>query len=895
MTMFARLHSFWQGLWKRSEQEHDLDDEMHFHVEARADDLIRTGLSHEEALRRARIEFGCLEAYQDRCRESRRVNWAEDLVQDVRFALRMLRKSPGFTAVAVLTLALGIGANTAIFSVTYSILLRPLSYKDPGQLVTISALAPGHSEGSELSIPAIEAIESRTHVFAQVTFVEAQFYRLSGSGAPAVLETGLVSGNYFASLGVQPSRGRTILPSDAQSDSAPVAVLSYTFWQKHFGGDVDIVGKQIDLVDAFSRSASPTPYTVVGIGSPSFQSPGYGWNYDVWIPRLTRLHEDPAYMGGDNFTVGRLKRGVTLAQADAELHSLSTVLGEQYPLTDKGSMLQAQQLQDMIVNSSRFALLVLLGAVGFLLLIACANISNLMLVRGWGRLREVAIRESLGATRLRVIRQFLAESLLLSLLGCILGLVLAFAGVAFLRANAPRGTPRVEEIGLYSAVFWYALGISVVAGVAFGLTPALQVSGRKLSEALKGSGSGSLFAAQGHGPRRYRSVLVITEVALSVVLLIGSGLLVRSFANLVSVPLGLSTDRILSMDLLFDPATCKGGPQCDAAFEQVLARIRALPGVQVATVANYPPLEGGGINFPVRPEGWPETPPGQPVLVANVREVSPEYFSLMGIRLLQGRNFTSADAAGTQVVGVVNEAFARRFFSGDALGKRLHFSTDKNKKPIWRYIVGVVKDARDAYPWQEPKPELYEPFAQANDLPSGYILVRTAMEPSTLAPGLREQIWAVSKNTPIDSVETMDQILSHSVAEPRFRTSLIASFGALGLVLAMVGIYGVISYAVNQRTHEIGVRLALGAGPVDIARLAVGNGLLLTIIGIGIGSAIALGLTHYLRSLLFDVTPGDPLTFVGVVLLFLLVSLAASYIPARRAMRVDPMIALRHE
>jgi predicted permease len=893
--MFPRLQSLWRALRNRPQQDHDLDNEIRFHIDARAEDLTRKGLPREQAQRQARLEFGALDKSKEACRESRRINWLEDLAQDLRFSLRMLRKSPGFTMVAVLTLALGIGANTAIFSVTYSILLRPLPYKDPGQLVMISALAPGQSEGSELSIPAIETIEARTHVFQQVIYVEAQFYRLSGSGTPAGLETGLVSGNYFESLGVQPSYGRAILPSDAHSDSRPVAVLSYKFWQEHYGGDVGILGKQIDLVNAYALSASTTPYTVVGIGPPSFQSPGYGWSYDLWIPRLTRLHEDPAYMGGDNFTVGRLKRGVTLAQANAELHSLSAVLGEQYPLTDKGSTFHAQQLQDMIVNSSRLALLVLLGAVGFLLLIACANISNLMLTRGWGRLREVAIRRSLGATRLRVIRQFLAESVLLSLLGCTLGLLLAFATVALLRANAPRHTPRVEEIGLYPAVFWYALGISAVAGIAFGLAPALQVSGYKLSEILKGSGSGLLLNAGGHGRHRYRSFLIVTEVTLSVVLLVGSGLLVRSFANLVSVPLGISTDRILSMDLLFDPATCKGGPQCNAALDQILDRIRALPGVQVATAANYPPLEGGGINFPVRPEGWPETPPGQPVLEANVREVSPEYFSLMGIRLLQGRNFTSADVGGTQVVGVVNEAFARRFFSGDALGKRLHFSTDKNKKPIWRYIVGVVKDARDAYPWQEPKPELYEPFAQANNFPSGYILVRTATDPRTLAPALQEQIWAVSKNAPIDSVETMDQILSRSVAQPRFQTSLIASFGVLGLVLAIVGIYGVISYAVSQRTHEIGVRLALGAGPLDIARLAAGNGLLLTIVGIGIGSAISFGLTRYLGSLLFNVTPGDPLTFVGVALLFLLVSLAASYIPARRAMRVDPMVALRHE
>ena len=878
----------------RQRDDERLKEEIEEHLALQIAENLQAGLSPVEARRQAMLKFGPVEAIKEDYRAERGLLFIETLVQDIRFGLRMLRKSPGFTAVAVLTLALGIGANTAIFSATYSILLRPLPYKNSNRLVTLAAEAPGESDGAELSVPAIEKIESRIQVFEQVITVESEFSRLTGSGAPAVLQTGLVSGNYFETLGLKPLYGRTILLSDLQPSSAHVAFISYAFWQKQFRGDLGVVGKQINLADAFSKSAVPEPYTVIGIGPAYFQSPGYDWKYDVWIPRVDR-HEDYAYLGGDNFTVARLKHGVTLEQANGELRSLSLALADQYPQEDKGWTLHAQRLQEMMVHRSRLALLILLGAAGFLLLIACVNVSNLSLARGLARAREIAIRKTLGATRSRVVEQLLTEALLLALLGCSLGLFLGYLGIDLLRANAPESTPRVEEIGLYAAVLWYAFGISVACGLAFGLAPALQVSGRKLSETLKGSGSLPFFAAEKGRRSLYGSGLIISEVALSVALLFGSVLMIRSFVKLISVPLGLRTDHILTMFVQLDPSTCKEGPQCNEAFKQMLARIRSLPGVQSAAGANYPPLEGGGITIPVSVEGQTATAPGQPSPSARDIQVDPSYFSVLGIPLLGGRNFTAADSQSAPAVGIVNQAFARKFLSGDALGKHLLNGWDKKKNPVWLTIVGLVRDARDEYPWKPPEPELYHPFGQTNSFPSGCLFVRTAMNPGALISAIREQVWAVSKNAPITDMQTMDQIVSKSVAEPRFQTFLLASFGGLGLILAVVGIYGVISYSVGQRTHEMGVRMALGAGRKHILRLVVGNVMLLTLAGIGIGLALSMALMRYLRSLLFEVRPTDPVTFVCVALLFLLVALVACYIPARRATKVDPMVALRYE
>jgi predicted permease len=884
------------NLFHRSKLNQDIDAELRSHIEMRTADNIAAGMSPQEARRDALLRFGSRAAMKESVIAADAHMFLDSLWRDVHYAFRMLRKSPGFTAVAVLTLALGIGANTAIFSAAYSILLRPLSYQDSNRLVVVTVLPPGAvSKDSELSLPAIDKIKSRTHVFDKLIAVDSQVYRLTGSGTSAILQTGIVSGDYFDVLGMKPLRGRSILPSDARPNSPRVAVLSYSFWQKHFRGDPTIVGKQIDVVDAYGPSATPTPYTVIGIAPVSFRSPGFGWDYDIWIPERAATQDYP-YLGGGVFAVGRLRPGITVEEANHQLRALSSALAAQYP-EDKSWELHAQLLQDMLVHKSRLALLVLVGAVGFLLLIACVNVSNLCLTRAWGRFREVAIREALGATRLRVVRQLLTETILLALIGCALGLFLGYLGIGLLRAHAPEGTPRVNEIGLYAAVFWYAFGISAVAGIAFGLGPALQVSARNLLDVLKGSRTILPFANMKRRPAGYASGLIISEVALSVVLLVGSVLMIRSVDKLISVPLGFRTDHILKMEVDLDPASCKGGSQCSAVLDQMVDRVHSLPGVQLVGLADYSPLESGGILNEVLPEGAPAPVPGQLSPSAKTMHVSASYFSLLGIRLLAGRNFVASDSSlNAPQVAIVNRAFEQKFFEGKALGKRLQDGVDKNKKPIWATIVGVVSDARDSSPEQAPIPEFYYPFAQANSFSSSAVLlVRTASNADNLAPAIRDQIWAVRNSAVIGDTQTMDQLVACDIAEPEFQTFLLASFGALGLLLAVVGIYGVISYSVSQRTHEIGVRLALGAERKHILRFVVGNAMFLTFVGIAVGIASSFALARFLRSLLFEVKPTDPLSFIGVTVLFLFVAFVACYVPARRAMRVDPMVALRYE
>ncbi|HEV2221641.1 MAG TPA: ADOP family duplicated permease, partial [Candidatus Acidoferrales bacterium] len=678
-------------------------------------------------------------------------HFLETLWQDIRFGARMLRTSPGFTIVAVLTLALGIGANTAIFSATYSILLKPLPYKDSERLVNIGAVPPGEvveaGSGDSLYSFAIEEIKSQTKVFEQVIALELGIYRFKARSGPTLLLTGLVSGNYFTTLGVKPALGRMISPSDAPSGSGRVVVLSYMFWQKQFAGDSKIVGRQLELADVLNRSHAPAPYTVIGVAPASFASPifsSYGRDCDAWIPQSPRGINAPGNLGGDIVAIARLKRGVTLEKANAALQSLSEVLGEEYPQTARGWNLHAEGLKDVIVGigKPRLALMVLLGAVGLLLLIACVNVSSLMLARAWGRSREIAIREALGATRLRVVRQSLTETLLLFLLGCGLGLLLAHWGISALRANAPQDTPRLGEIGLYGAVLWYALGISIVTAIVFGLAPALQVSGRKLYTRLNATGMSSVYAG---GERRhvYRHGPVILEVSLAVVLLVGSGLLLRSFAKLLSVPLGLRTDHILTTDVQLDQGTCNGGALCNAAFDQIVERIQALPGVEEVAITNYPPLEGGGIFTGVSLEPPSAATASQPGPTAKSMQVGPAYFRLMGIPLLRGREFTAADSQhGSPPVVIVNQAFAKKFFGGHVVGRRLWLGLDKKKKNRWMYIVGEVRDARDSSPSQAPQPEEYTPFDAA--FPSGELLVRTQVSPESLVPAIREQIEKVS-------------------------------------------------------------------------------------------------------------------------------------------------------
>jgi putative ABC transport system permease protein len=819
-------------------------------------------------------------------------NWVESLLQDLRYAVRTLRKVPGFTAIVILTLALGVGANTAIFSATYAILLKPLAYRDSDRLVKISLSSPDFAgiDGG-LSIPAYQEIEAKTGSFEQVTASRGQIYRFADDSSPKNLDADLVSGNYFRTLGLTPTIGRTILPRDTTLESPRVVMLSYKLWHDRFGADPNIVGKQLSLVAALDSSAVPADYTVIGVG-PALVPSEYYWHSDVWVP-LVAKKEEPAYLMGDVYSIARLKPGVNVDRADQEIRALSALVTDRYPKYSRGEILHVRRLQDTIVQSSRLELLVLMGAVGFLFLIACVNVSNLTLARSWGRRQEAAIRAALGATRSRIVGQFLVESLLLSLLGGALGLLLGFAGLSLLKANAPFGTPRLDELRMYPAVFWYALAISTCAGLLFGLAPALQVCDQKLQASLKNSAI-TPFSGEAGRPNLYRQALIVAEVALSVVLLAGSGLAIRSFAKLIHVPLGFRTDHLLTMEFTLAPGTCKQGALCQIAFNEILDRVRALPGVQNATLGQGV-LQGFAQFTIFEIPGHPKPAKGQPGPQAKLMAVAPDYFSTMGIPLLHGRDFVKNDNDDSPRVWIVNETFSKKYFSGAPLGKQIPDGAMKNNKLASAEIVGVVGDARDMNPAKAPEPEIYVPVDQTFGTANAQLYIHTAADPNLLVPGIREQVLAVSKSSEIGFVSAMDRVASKSVEEPRFRTFLLGAFAALGLLLAVVGIYGVVSYSVRQRSREIGVRIALGAGPRDVLRLVLIDGLAMTVVGIALGVGAALALTRYLRSLLFEVTPTDPLTFVGVALLFLAVALAACYIPARRAMRVDPMEALRYE
>lgn len=889
-TIPLRLRS----LFRRKQADLELDDELRDHVEQKTEEYVANGLAPKEARRQALLEMGGLEKRKEECRDTRRVSWLQDFVQDVRYGLRILRKSPGFATVVVLTLALGIGANTAIFSAVNGILFEPLSYPHADRLMAIWADSPRRTNPTDISLADFQDIAARKQMFDQAGAAETSDQWLTGYGAPEVPDTQRVTGNFFSVFGVKPLFGRPILPTDVQPGHGQVAVLSYDLWRAHFRGDPRILGKTITMTEVGGKSG-PKPYVIVGVMPPGFGfSIFHGRSRMVWIPLVPRPMERTNRLMSDKFAVVRARSGLTVDDVNAQLLSLSTLLAREHPDSNENRIFWAESLRDLVVKNARTGLFVLWAAVSFLLLIACVNISSVGLARGWGRRREVAIRYALGATGVRVVRQFLTESLILALAGGATGVGLAYGGVRLLRVLAPPGTPRVDQVRLDLVALGYALAISVLAGVLFGLVPAIQISNRKLGGTLKEIGGFSLPALVARHPRRLRSALVICEVALCLILVIASALAMRSFEKLTEVPLGFRTDHILTQFVNISPGLCKSEQPC-FAFDGVLNRVRGLPGVEGAALSSGTPLSGGMIldEFAIQGQPLPSTEQG--TAWAEELEVSPGYFRTMGISLLRGRSFAPGDAAGAALVAIVNEDLARRYFSGHALGKHVSEGSDGHGHILWAEIVGVVNDSRDISPSRSPWAELYFPFDQAHKFPSGSLVVRTVTDPESLAPLIREQVWAVDKNAPVTHVQTLDRAVSQALSQPRFRTTLLGAFGALGLVLAMVGIYGVLSYSVGQRTHEIGVRMAFGAGPASVLRMVIGEGMALTTAGIIIGVGGALGLTRFMRSLLFEIAPSDPATFVVVASVLALVALAACYIPARRAMKVDPMAALRYE
>jgi putative ABC transport system permease protein len=876
-----------RSLLRKSEMERELDEELRYHIERQTEQNLRTGMSVEEARSAARRCFGGVEQAKEQSRDARGVRWLEDILQDLRYGLRTLLKSPNYTLIAAITLALGIGANTAIFSVVNGVLLRPLPYKDPQQLVMV--FAPKRLDQEFLiSSGGFIVLRDQNQVFEQVAAFLPMLdsSNITGDGDPEFLGGQSVSANLFTLLGVEARYGRFFLPEEEKPGANRVVVLSHRLWQRRFGSDQKIIGRTISL--------NHEPVTVVGVAPPGFQFPREmpnGWlprEIDIYIP----LALTPEQMNNRRPQVlpviARLKSQVSIEQAQAEMAGVAARLKRQYPDTNRDDSIRLAPFHQQVVGRVMLALLVLLGAVGFVLLIACANVANLLLARAAGRRKEMAVRAALGASRWRVIRQLLTENALLAMSSGALALLLAFWGVGLLKTIIPENLPRADEIGIDGSVFGFTLLISLGSGILFGLVPAFHASRVNLSDALKEGGRSS----GGSGHNHLRNLLVVSEVALALALLIGAGLMLRSFIRLMSVDPGLDPQNVLTVDIRLS-RNKYSRPQQAVFFQQLLERLRAVPGVRAAGAVYPMPLSGMEENVGFDLEGQPPPAHGEQ-RTAGPRGVSPGYFKAQGIQLLEGRVFTESDGGDTPPVVVINEAMARRCWPNQVLiGRRISFDS-RNGQPVWRQIVGVVKSVRHMALDEEPRPEIYIPFTQY-PLAFMTLVARTDGAPLSFVAAVRSQVQAVDKDQPISNIRTMEERLAGTVSQRRFNLILLAIFAGLALSLAAIGIYGVMSYLVTERTHEIGVRMALGAQTRDVLRLVIRQGMTLALTGVVIGLITALGLTRLINNLLFGVSTTDPVTFSVIPLLMALMALLACYLPARRATKVDPLVALKYE
>lgn len=805
------------------------------------------------------------------------------LWQDIRYGARMLAKTPGFTFVAVVALALGIGANTAIFSVVNGVLLRPLPFENPDRIMRF--YNPATDEPASMAYPDFQDYASRSTTLQHVAGYVTSGTTLTGGDEPERVRGASVSASLFPILGVRAAQGRVFTAEEDRDGAQSVVVISHELWQRKFGGDPNIIGRQISL--------GAEDNTVVGVMPPGFKFPVASvYPQEYWYPlaRNSSVRRDAARRGAIFLdVVASLKPGVTAEQANAELDTIARALEAEYPDTNTKRRVGVVSLHESLTRDIRPALFVLLGAVLFVLLIACANVANLLLARAAGRGKEIAVRTALGASRMRVVRQLLTESLLLSFAGGALGLLLAVWGVDLLVAASPAGVPRLKEVGLDRSVLAFTFAISVLTGVLFGLVPALQASKPDMNEALKEGGRGS---TEGGRRGRVRAALVVTEVALSLVLLVGAGLLIKSFWGLLNTDPGFAIDRVLALTL---PLSSTQYPQPEDRarfFQQVVRRVSEVPGVEAVGLTDQLPLGGNESIFDFNIEGRPTAAPGS-VPTAGYQGVSPDYFRTLNISLREGRVFTDADKADAPQVVVVNEAFARRYFPGeDPVGKRL-LPTGSRRPP--REIIGVVADTRHQDLSAAAYPDVYSSFLQDPSSTMEMVVRTKTADPNEVAPAVRAAIRELSRDQLIWQTRTMNELVSRSVAPRRFNTILLAAFAAVALLLAAIGIFGVMNYTVSQRAHEIGIRLALGAQGADVLRMVVGQGMKLALLGVGIGLAGAFALTRVMASLLYGVSATDASVFVSVALAFALVAFVANYLPARRATKVDPTIALRYE
>ena len=818
----------------------------------------------------------------------------ETLWQDLRYGARMLMKKPGFTLIAVITLALGIGAPTAIFSVVNGVLLRPLDYKNPQELVTLL----NHGRGP---VSPANFLDFRNNIqsLAQMAAAEAWGGTLASNDRPEAISGLRMSEGLFELLDVQPLLGRTLQSEDFQPGNDHVLVLSRKLWQRAFGGDQAIVGRQVTL--------SGESYTVVGVMPPQFQFPPF-WSTraEMWAP--LDLRNRATSRGSNSLRVfARLEPDVTLTRAQAEVDALNTRLAQAYPEANTGLDIRVDRLNEKVVGNVRPALLVLSGAVGFVLLIACANVACLLLARAATRQKEAAVRLALGASRWRLTRQLLTESLLLSLCGAVVGILLAVWGVDLLTALLAGNSnsfsvrlPRLSEIRVDAAAFAFTLVVTLVTSVIFGLAPALGASKPDLNQVLKESGRGTTG-----GGRRLREVLVVSELALALVMLIGAGLLMNSFLKLQAVDPGFNPHNVLTMTTSLEGASQYVGPTREAFYRQLTEGLTALPGVESASEINHLPLAGDKWGTVLAIEGRPLPPPGEDIEV-TFRVSRPDYFQTMGISLRAGRDFTERDTPEAPGVAILNETLARRYWpEEDPVGKRVTLDDprDSSHAPQWFTVVAVAKDVKQDSWMNAPSNEIYVPFQQSRGFFAGTarhyasmtVVVRTTVEPQALATAVQETVRTLDRRVPVSNVVSMEQVIGDALWQQRFNLQLIGLFAGVALVLAAVGLYGVMSYSVTHRTQEVGVRMALGAQSRDVVKLVVGQGMKMALLGVALGLLVSVALTRLMTTLLFEVSATDLTTFAVIAVLLILVALLACWIPARRATKVDPMVALRYE